>query len=160
MIPERTGDASSARKGAMTRLRSKHLAACSGTSSSSGVTSTPTEPGAVTQPGSIGAIPAAGTPSGTAGTITYALQPGAVPNWILPMPAAASNSVYNVFNFEWQMWPPMYYAPNGSTPTVDPSLSVANPPTRCPPRRGQRTRPAGRSLTSPMRPMRPRSSPT
>ena len=52
-----------------------------------------------------------------------------VPNWILPMPTSATNSVYNVFNFEWQMWPPMYYAPSGSTPTVDPSLSVANPPT-------------------------------
>ena len=51
-----------------------------------------------------------------------------VPNWIMPMPTAAANSVYNVFNFEWQMWPPMYYAPNGSTPTVDPALSVANPP--------------------------------
>ncbi len=125
----------------MTRLRNRHfgvlalavasvtaLGACS-SSGSSGAHTTPAEPGAVTQPGSIGAIPAAGTPSGTAGTITYALQPGAVPNWILPMPTAASNSVYNVFNFEWQMWPPMYYAPDGSTPTVDPALSPANPPT-------------------------------
>ena len=43
------------------------------------------------------------------------------------MPTAASNSVYNVFTFEWQMWPPMYYAPDGSTPTVDPALSPANP---------------------------------
>jgi peptide/nickel transport system substrate-binding protein len=141
MIPERTGDASSARKGALTRLRNRHigvlalavasvtaLGACS-SSSSSGAQTTPAEPGAVTQPGSIGAIPAAGTPSGTAGTITYALPPGAVPNWILPMPTAASNSVYNVFNFEWQMWPPMYYAPDGSTPAVDPALSPANPPT-------------------------------
>ena len=56
----------------------------------------------MTQPGSIGEIPAAGTPSGTAGSITYALAPGAVPNWILPMPTSATNSVYNVFNFEWR----------------------------------------------------------
>jgi peptide/nickel transport system substrate-binding protein len=103
------------------------LAACSSSSSSSSSTTT-TTPGAVTQPGSIGSIPAAGTPSGKVATITYAMVPGAVPNWILPMPTAASNSVYNVFNFEWQMWPPMYYAPSGSTPTVDPSLSVANSP--------------------------------
>ena len=27
------------------------------------------------------------------------------------MPTSATNSVYNIFNFEWQMWPPMYYAP-------------------------------------------------
>ena len=107
------------------------LAACSSSSSSSS-RALPTSPGtngAITQPGSIGEIPAAGTPSGTAGSITYALAPGAVPNWILPMPTSATNSVYNVFNFEWQMWPPMYYAPSGSTPTIDPSLSVANPPT-------------------------------
>jgi peptide/nickel transport system substrate-binding protein len=100
------------------------LTACHG-----GSANTPTQPGAVTQPGSIGEIPAAGTPSGIAGSITYALQPGAVPNWILPMPTAAANSVSNVFNFEWQMWPPMYYAPDGSTPTVDPALGVADPPT-------------------------------
>ena len=105
------------------------LAACSSSSgSSSSSTNTPTLPGAVTQPGSIGQIPAAGTPSGKVGTITYAMIPGAVPNWILPMPTSASNSVYNVFNFEWQMWPPLYYAPKGSTPTVDSALSVANPP--------------------------------
>jgi peptide/nickel transport system substrate-binding protein len=104
------------------------LAACSSSGSSSSATNTPTQPGAVTQEGSIGAIPAAGTPSGKAGTITYALQPGAVPNWILPMPTSSTNSVYNVFNFEWQMWPPLYYAPKGSTPTVDSALSVANPP--------------------------------
>jgi peptide/nickel transport system substrate-binding protein len=141
MIPERTGDANSARKGAMTRLRTKHigvlalavasitaLGACSSSSSSTSATNTPTQPGAITQPGSIGQIPKAGTPSGTAGTITYALQPGAVPNWILPMPTSASNSVYNVFNFEWQMWPPLYYAPKGSTPTVDSTLSVGNAP--------------------------------
>ncbi|HJY99544.1 MAG TPA: ABC transporter substrate-binding protein, partial [Streptosporangiaceae bacterium] len=106
------------------------LAACSSSSSSSGsATSSPSTNGAITQPGSIGEIPAAGTPSGTAGSISYALTPGGVPNWILPMPTSSTNSVYNVFNFEWQMWPPMYYAPSGSTPTVDPSLSVANPPT-------------------------------
>jgi peptide/nickel transport system substrate-binding protein len=106
------------------------LAACSSSSSSSGsATASPSTNGAITQPGSIGEIPAAGTPSGTAGSITYALTPGGVPNWILPMPTSSTNSVYNVFNFEWQMWPPMYYAPSGSTPTVDPSLSVANPPT-------------------------------
>jgi peptide/nickel transport system substrate-binding protein len=101
------------------------LAACHG----GGGASTPTQPGAVTQPGSIGEIPAAGTPSRIAGSITYALQPGAVPNWILPMPATSTNSVYNVFNFEWQMWPPMYHTPDGSMPTVDPALSLANPPT-------------------------------
>ena len=99
-----------------------------GTSGPATSASAPGSSAAVTQPGSVGMIPAAGTPSGTAGTLTYALAAGAVPNWILPMPTSSTNSVYNVFNFEWQMWPPMYYAPDGSTPTIDPTLSVANPP--------------------------------
>jgi peptide/nickel transport system substrate-binding protein len=104
------------------------LAACSSSSSSSSTTPTATTPGAVAQPGSVGEIPAAGTPSGTAASITYALSPGAVPNWILPIPTAAFNSVYNVFTFEWEMWRPLYYAPDGSTPAVDQALSLANPP--------------------------------
>jgi peptide/nickel transport system substrate-binding protein len=99
------------------------LAACTGSA-----THAPVQPGAVTQPGSIGEIPAAGTPSGTVGSITYALLPGTVPDWILPMPTASSNTAYNVFNFEWQMWPPLYYAPHGSTATIDTALSVANAP--------------------------------
>jgi peptide/nickel transport system substrate-binding protein len=78
-------------------------------------------------PGAVGSIPAAGPPSGTAGSITYALTAGGV-DWILPMPNTTFNTVYNVFNFEWQMWPPMYYTPKGSTPAVDSSLSVANAP--------------------------------
>jgi peptide/nickel transport system substrate-binding protein len=102
------------------------LAACSGTGSHS--TPTVTTPGSITEPGAVGSIPKAGTASGTAGTITYALPPDAVPNWILPIPGSGFNSVFNLFNFGWQMWPPMYYAPDGSDPTVDSSLSVANTP--------------------------------
>ena len=102
------------------------LAACS--SSSSSPTSTSTTPGGTTVPGSIGSIPAAGTPSGTAGSITFGLRPGSSPNWILPMPTAASNTVYNDFTFEWESWRPLYFAPDGATATVDQNLSVANAP--------------------------------
>jgi peptide/nickel transport system substrate-binding protein len=135
MIPAPTDGASSARK-ATTRLGQVRiggvalavaaLSAFAGASTSSA--STVTTPGAITVPGAVGSIPAAGTPSGTAGSITYAIAPGEVPNWILPVPTMAANSVYNIFNFEWQMWPPMYYTPKGSTLTVDSSLSVANAP--------------------------------
>jgi peptide/nickel transport system substrate-binding protein len=104
------------------------LAACSSSSSSGSATSTSTTPGAVTEPGSIGEIPAAGTPSGTVGSITYALPPAAAPNWILPLAGSCCNSVYNVFTFEYEMWRPMYFAPQGSTPTLDAALSPANPP--------------------------------
>ena len=103
------------------------LAACSSSSSGS-ATASPTTSGAVTQPGSIGAIPAAGTPSGTAGSITYGYLSSNAPNWIFPITTAAANSVYNVFVFDWQMWRPLYYYPQGTTITVDQQLSVADPP--------------------------------
>jgi peptide/nickel transport system substrate-binding protein len=105
------------------------LAACSSSSSSSGsATASPTTSGAATQPGSIGAIPAAGTPSGTAGSITYGYQSSNAPNWIFPITTAAANSVYNTYVFDWQMWRPLYYYPQGTTITVDQQLSPADPP--------------------------------
>ena len=105
------------------------LAACSSSSSSSGsATTSPTTPGAVTQPGSIGAIPAAGTPSGTAGSITYGYLSADAPNWIFPIMTAAANSVYNTYVFDWQMWRPLYFYPQGTTITVDQQLSPADPP--------------------------------
>src|SRR3984957_19800788 len=104
------------------------LAACSSTSSSGSSSPTSNSPGGLREPGSVGVIPAAGTPSGTARTIGYALQPGAAPNWILPLITAEDNSVYNVLTFEWQSWRPLYFAPQGSTPTVDTALSPVNAP--------------------------------
>ena len=102
------------------------LAACS--SSGSGSASPTSTAGAVTQPGSIGAIPAAGTPSGKAGSITYGYQSSNAPNWIFPITTAAANSVYNSFVFDWQMWRPLYYYPQGTTITVDQQLSPVAPP--------------------------------
>ena len=37
------------------------------------------------------------------------MQPGAAPNWILPVVTAADNSVYNNFTFIWEMWRPLYW---------------------------------------------------
>jgi peptide/nickel transport system substrate-binding protein len=101
------------------------LAACS---SSSSTTSTTTTPGLTTQPGSIGGIPAAGTESGKASSITYGFLSEDAPNWILPIIPSANNSVYNAFVFIWQMWRPLYYTPQGTTQTVDQALSPADPP--------------------------------
>jgi peptide/nickel transport system substrate-binding protein len=63
-----------------------------------------------------------------AGTITWAEQPGATPNWILPIPPSAYNSVYNSFTFQWEMWRPLYWPVHGVTAEVDQSMSIANPP--------------------------------
>jgi peptide/nickel transport system substrate-binding protein len=101
------------------------LAACSSSSSS---TAPSTTPGVTKVPGGLGSIPASGTPSGKTATITWAQAPGTFPNWILPIPTSAVNSVFNVFTFEWMMWRPVYWTVNGVTAEVTPSMSLANPP--------------------------------
>ena len=74
------------------------IAACSSSSSSSSGSASPTSTsGGVTQPGSVGVIPAAGTPSGKAGSITFGFLATNAPNWILPQVTAAFNSVYNTY---------------------------------------------------------------
>jgi len=106
------------------------LAACSSSSnsSSSGTTNNNTTPGSVTVPGGIGSVPLASA-SGTkhAGTITWAMQPGATPNWILPVVPGASNSVFNNFTFIWEMWRPLYWTVFGTDPELYPPMSIANP---------------------------------
>jgi peptide/nickel transport system substrate-binding protein len=103
------------------------LAACSssgsgGSSKSGGST--------VTVPGGIGKVPvAASGAKAKAGTITWAMQPGATPNWILPVVPTANNSVFNSQTFIWEMWRPLYYTYNGVVPEVVNSLSPANAPT-------------------------------
>ena len=105
------------------------LAACSSSGSSSGGSNN-TSSSVVKVPGGIGSIPAA--PAGgtkKAGTITWAMAPGATPNWIFPVIPSANNSVYNAFNFIYQGWRPLYWTVNGVVPEVEPNMSIANVPT-------------------------------
>jgi peptide/nickel transport system substrate-binding protein len=105
------------------------LAACSSSGSGSASPTSTAAPGGTTQPGSIGVIPAAGTASGKAGSITFGYLAADAPNWILPIIPAADNSVYNSFVFQWQMWRPTWFTWNGSSPAVDAALSPVNTPT-------------------------------
>jgi peptide/nickel transport system substrate-binding protein len=102
------------------------LAACSSSHSS---TTTTTTPGAVTVPGGLGSIPLApASGSKTAGTITWAMQPGTAPNWIFPVVPGASNSVFNTFTFNQEMWRPLYWVVNGVVPEPYAPVSIADPP--------------------------------
>jgi len=108
------------------------LTACSSSSnssSSSGTTNNNTTPGSVTVPGGIGSVPLAAA-NGTkhAGTITWAMQPGATPNWIFPVVPSASNSVFNNFTFFWEMWRPLYWTVFGTDPELYPPMSIADSP--------------------------------
>jgi peptide/nickel transport system substrate-binding protein len=100
------------------------LAACTSSSSSS----RPAGSGFTTVPGGIGEIPAAGTPSGKAGTITFAEPTGGQPTWIFPITTAAASSYYNVSIFEWLMWRPLYWTINGVTAEAYPPMSLASAP--------------------------------
>ena len=103
------------------------LAACSSSHTTNGATTAPA--GTVTVPGGIGDVPvASATGPKKAGTITWAMQPGATPNWIFPVVPGASNSVFNTFTFEWEMWRPLLWTINGTDPEVYAPMSIANPP--------------------------------
>jgi len=103
------------------------LAACSssgsgGSSNSSGST--------IKVPGGIGAVPvAASGAKPKAGTITWSVQPGFIPNWIFPLQTSAANGVQNTFTFSDQLWRPLFWGVNGTTPEIDQSLSLASTPT-------------------------------
>jgi peptide/nickel transport system substrate-binding protein len=78
-------------------------------------------------PGGFGTIPAeSGTPH--AGTVSVAELAGAIPTWILPLVTAAANSTANVFDFDYQMWRPLYWPDGGVSAAIDPALSLAQPP--------------------------------
>jgi len=68
------------------------------------------------------------TTASQAKVITWAMAPGAVPNWMFPVVPAADNSVANVFSFEWNMWRPLYWTDNGTEPAVNPAMSIAAKP--------------------------------
>jgi peptide/nickel transport system substrate-binding protein len=63
------------------------------------------------------------------GTATFALPPTVVPNYIFPFDSSTYFSTGNAQYFQYLMFRPLYWFGNGSTPTLNTSLSLANPPT-------------------------------
>ncbi len=97
------------------------LAACGSSSGGSNGLNKNTE-------GGYGSIPAAsGTPT-DGGTVKYAEQPGAGPNWIFPIIDNQHSSVYTSYEFEDLMYRPLYWPTTGASPTVDFSRSLAEKP--------------------------------
>jgi peptide/nickel transport system substrate-binding protein len=73
-----------------------------------------------------------GNPSGgtkqAGGTATYAEAPNAIPNYIFPFMSLAFFSVYNINQFQFLMYRPLYWFGNGAQPTLNPALSLAQNP--------------------------------
>jgi len=74
------------------------------------------------------------TPSSTGGTrqaggtATYAEASGAAPNYIFPFMSLAFFSVYNINQFQYLMYRPLYWFGNGTQPTINDALSLAQEP--------------------------------
>jgi len=97
------------------------LTAC-GSSSGGGTTLS-----GLTGAGMYGALPAA---SGTAhsGELKIALLGGSSPTEIYPLTTAAADSIYNEYDFDYQLYRPLYWYPNGTSESEDKGLSLANDP--------------------------------
>jgi peptide/nickel transport system substrate-binding protein len=74
-----------------------------------------------------GAAASGGTPQ-KGGTATYALPPSTTPNYIFPFSSSTYFSVSNAEYFQYLMYRPMYWFGNGSSPTLNTSLSLAESP--------------------------------
>ena len=62
-------------------------------------------------------------------TATWAETPGFVPNWIFPFTSPAAYGTWNLDVMQELMYRPLYWFGNGSSPTIDYSLSLADAPT-------------------------------
>ena len=71
---------------------------------------------------------APGTTPANGGTVVFAEAPSAPPTYIFPYMSSAVISNVNLFYFQYLMYRPLYWFGNGSLPTVNYSLSLANPP--------------------------------
>ncbi len=65
----------------------------------------------------------------TGGVVTFAEGAAAPPNYIFPLEPSADFSVTNSEQFSYMMYPPLYWFGNNGEPSLNPNLSIANPPT-------------------------------
>jgi peptide/nickel transport system substrate-binding protein len=73
-------------------------------------------------PSTVGTTPVSG------GTVTWAEQPSATPNYIFPFTNSQFISVTNLEDFGYLMYRPLYWFGTGAAPTLNTSLSLASPP--------------------------------
>jgi peptide/nickel transport system substrate-binding protein len=72
--------------------------------------------------------PSSGAPV-KGGTAVVAEPPSQTPNYIFPFMSTAVSSNQNLFDFTYLMYRPLYWFGNGAQPTLNTSLSLADPAT-------------------------------
>jgi peptide/nickel transport system substrate-binding protein len=71
------------------------------------------------------------TAAGTGNTVTYAMQPGGLATYIFPFISAfnsVDDNVYNLDDFQYLLYRPLYWFGKGTSPYLNPTLSLAEPP--------------------------------
>jgi peptide/nickel transport system substrate-binding protein len=104
------------------------LAACSSSSSGGHSSSGSSSSSSIGLAGQFGSVPAESTGKEYSGDITIASPPNSTASWILPIIQAADVSVFDVTEFDYQMWRPMYWEFKGTQPEETPSMSLADDP--------------------------------
>jgi peptide/nickel transport system substrate-binding protein len=74
-----------------------------------------------------GSASSGGTPV-KGGTAVWAEPPSSTPSYIFPYMDSANISNLNLFDFQYQMYRPLYWFGQNGQPTVNNTLSLANPP--------------------------------
>jgi peptide/nickel transport system substrate-binding protein len=100
------------------------VAACGGhkAHSSTSTATTPSSPGIA-----YGSLPPVGTPT-PGQTISFGQLAGQTPRFIFPIVPGAAATAYT-FDLIQNLFLPLYHIPDGASPTIDPSLSLAQRPT-------------------------------
>ena len=62
------------------------------------------------------------------GTVSFAEPPATTPSWILPFVDTTDYSYFTDFDWDWQMWRPVYFVGTPTSPDIDYSESLANKP--------------------------------
>ena len=78
--------------------------------------------------GSSGSSSSSGGTKEAGGVATYALPPSTTPNYIFPMSNSTYFSVSNFSYLQFYLYRPLYWFGNGTQPTLNPSLSLADQP--------------------------------
>jgi peptide/nickel transport system substrate-binding protein len=72
--------------------------------------------------------PAVGSTPVSGGTAVFAEAPSATPNYIFPYVSSTFISDINIFDLQYLLYRPLYWFGNGAQPTLNRSLSLADPP--------------------------------
>jgi peptide/nickel transport system substrate-binding protein len=78
--------------------------------------------------GSYGSVPPAATGAEHGGVVTVAGAPSTAANWVLPLINGADNSVFTVYDFDYQLYRPLYWTTDGVSPAYNAAMSLADKP--------------------------------